>query len=468
LENSIRRLFDSEKGMRTFESLLENRMFAFALLFSSLGGLVASLLIFNGTTILSQANPFQSADLYKIALFARGVSPYSTEPWAAPYPPLYFALWAPLYLFLDQILRLSETGVFEGTRIISALALCASAYLIYKSQTTVLRPEESGVEKNKAVSCASLFLLCSLVAIIYPVGDALGLLLLAGACAVFAYGKNASLLGVALVSLAVAFKVHPVLGALLLLGYYYYSTKKIGAIHMSDFQKALVAFGSVMIGLVAIPILLLPGSLGSFLFYNAENIQYYTFNAFAGLYDVLVALSPGSGGTVSFAVDAVWILLSVVLLLVLVRSLFGKGRSAILSQGGVVALDLLSLGMLAWLVVLKQTMPHYFLWALVPLLARGRTRSTYYLLAGEFFGMVFFGLAQAITTNFFTFSGYYPSAPSLEVSLLLLVGGILFDVFAILAMRQLMRDMKSTAKPKVLERPLEAQPQLPLEKSSMM
>lgn len=440
------RLFDQERGMRLFESLLENRTFAFALLIASLVSVFASLAIFKGSTLLSQSNPFVSADIYKISLFVNGVSPYSTEPWAAPYPPFYFILWSAPYIFLRDVLHLSLSGIFAGFRLISVLAFCACAYLIYKSQV-IDKGKNSERAQNKAISCAALFLLSSLVAIIYPVGDALGLLLLAGACIIFASkSKNSTWIGVLLVSLAVAFKIHPILGALLLLTYYFYSERGINVRRVSKIlTNSLFAFLGVMAALVIVPVAVIPGALNSFVAYNAENIQHYTFNVYAALYDIALNVAPSSFNTFSIALDGLWILLSALLVIFIARALFSgkdgitKGKFSLSSY----SLDVLSLGILAWLLVLKQTMPHYFLWAIVPLLARGRTRSLYYVLAAELFGMIFFGLAQAFTTNFFSLTGALATVPGLGVSLLLLVGGILFDAFIIIAMKQLILEMKS-------------------------
>jgi uncharacterized membrane protein YqgA involved in biofilm formation len=444
LARKLNRAVDLEKGQRIFSSFLENRIFAISILFASIISILVSLGIFNGHTILSQTNPFQSADIYKISLFDKGISPYSTEPWAAPYPPFYFMMWVGPYLAISQLF--GAPAVFNAFRLISVLLFCACAYLIYRCQ--LVGSDFSKNLRNRAVSTSSLFVTCSLIAIIYPVGDAPGLLLLAGACAVIMLNKKYSgWLGVALVSLAVAFKIQPILGAALLLAYYFYLRK---AGYSKVFTGSFAAFASIIAAFVVIPILFLPGALSSFVYFDAGTIQYYSFNVFSGLYDVFLNFAPNSSSGIEVAIDAIWVLVSLVLFVLVARSLFAKNGAALIEGNrGRLAIDIVSLGILVWLLVLKQTMPHYFLWAILPLIAGGRTRSLYYVLTAEAFGMVFFGISQAITTNFFTLSVSYPTAPSLVVSLLLFAGGALFDVFVILGIRELLADMKNDTRVKL-------------------
>ncbi len=414
--------------------------------------LFLSLTLFNGATVLGQVNPFQSADLYKISLFSMGISPYSTEPWAAPYPPFYFILSSPLYILLTDYLRLSSSDVFTSFRIVSTLLTCVCGFLIYETVKV------EGGSAEKARSLASIFMLCGLTALIYPVGDLPGLAMLSGGCLLLALRKT--WLGVLLVSFAVAFKIHPILGAVLVLVSLYSldlarkrNAQRINEIAVtqnqvrsspSDFSKSLVALASVIISLMIIPILIIQDSWSSFVLFNAQNIQHYTFNVYAALLDIGYNFAPSSVNSFTIAVDTAWLAASAALALLLARLFLNERSSLRRNQGltGFELVDVLSLGILAWLLILKQTMPNYFLWALIPLLASGRTRSAVLVLAGEFLGMVFFGLAQAFATGLFSGQTPFVAYPSLEVSILLLVGGILFDFFIAFAMLELVYGMK--------------------------
>src|SRR5438309_2399045 len=65
-----------------------------------------SLVIFHGYLLIQQSNggsDLVSADIPKSLILLNGQNPYSTQPWASPYPPL-------LLLTVSGIIRL--TGLF--------------------------------------------------------------------------------------------------------------------------------------------------------------------------------------------------------------------------------------------------------------------------------------------------------------------------------------------------------------------
>lgn len=236
--------------------------------------------------------------------------------------------------------------------------------------------------------------------------------------------------GLLFVSLSVAFKVQPVLGLALLL---------ISLVFI-DFQKnkrnEIIRHVSVVVGvgvfLGAIPILLIPDAFSSFFLYDAAHIQYYFLNAFTGLVDLLLNFFPASTGTILWIADIGWWLGGISLVALLLKHL---SKEQFLPYAD--PIDILSLGIIVWLIILKQTQPYYVLWALVPLLAKGRTRSVLYVLAGSFFGSLLFRLAYVygIPPN-------YVGVPSIDSSLAFLIGGAILTFFLILAMLDLLQETK--------------------------
>src|SRR5437867_272793 len=69
-----------------------------------------SLVIFHGYLLIQQSNggtDLVSADIPKSLMLLNGQNPYSTQPWASPYPPL-------LLLTVSGIIRL--TSIFTSQR----------------------------------------------------------------------------------------------------------------------------------------------------------------------------------------------------------------------------------------------------------------------------------------------------------------------------------------------------------------
>jgi hypothetical protein len=412
-----------ERGFKLFDSLVENRVFSLALLVCATAGLGISLL-FSWGSFVSVFDAFKYNDLYKIALFASGVSPYSPTSLAqAPYPPFYFMIWALPYLFFSDLVRLSFGQIYFALRFLSTLLSGLCGALIYKQ--LILQ----GFSKQKAVSLGSLFVLCSLIGLIGLVGDFFGLIFLSLGCWFLLTKKLTT--GLVLVSVAVVFKVQPILGlALLVISLVLLGTKEG---RKYEALRYTFAVGSVGVCLGLVPILLIPNAINSFFVYGASHVEYFSFNIYGGLSGVLTNLLPNvSSSAILESVNIVWISASISLAFFFALRLL---KSDLLSHSDPV--DLLGVGTMVWFILLKQTMPHYFLWALVPLLAKGRTRSMLYVLAGEFFGMLFFGIGYL-----FPIPANYAGIPTLNSSLAFLLGGVLFTVFMCFALMDLLKIMR--------------------------
>ncbi len=410
-----------ERPFRLFDSLVENRTFSRALLISSAAGLVISLSLDWGS-VLPVFDSFKIADLYKISLFARGISPYSTsEPWLAPYPPFYFMMWFIPYFFLHNLSHLTLDQTYFGIRAISTVLSALCGLLIYKLLTS------QDFSKTKSVSLSSVFVLSSLSGLIGMTGDFIGLFFLTLGCLFFMRKKMMT--GILFISLAVAFKVQPIVGLALLL----FSLALINFHKKIKITKYISVAAGVGIFLAAIPIFVMQGAFNSFFVYDVAHFQYYFFNTFTGLVDVLLNLFPSSyAGSILSGADVMWWVASTSFFALL---LFYMLKEKLLTSAG--PIDILSLGTMLWLIILKQTQPHYFLWALVPLLVKARTRSILYVLAGEFLGSVFFGIGYL-----FRVPANFVGVPNINTSIAFFIGGVIFAFFFVLAMVELLQQIK--------------------------
>lgn len=145
-------------SFKIFDSLLENRLFSRTLLAASLACLLTTLL-FDWGSFFQVFDEFKTADLYKISLFAQGLSPYSSrEIWLAPYPPFYFMVWVVPYLLLSNLAHLSLNQIFYAIRVLSTGLSAFCGILLYKQLIS------QGFSKEKSYSLSSIFILCSVTA----------------------------------------------------------------------------------------------------------------------------------------------------------------------------------------------------------------------------------------------------------------------------------------------------------------
>lgn len=411
-----------EWAFSLFDSLIENQAFSRILLVSSIAGLAISLSVDWGSFAAVMDN-FKIADLYKISLFVSGISPYSSEIWLAPYPPFYFIAWAPPYLLFSNLLHLSKDQIYFAFRVLLTMLSALCGVLIYKQLVF------QGFSKEKSISLYSVFILCSLTGLIQVTGDFLGLAFLAIGC-LFLLKKN-TIVALVFVSVSVAFKLQPIFGLVVLLFSLTFFNWKNNKRRKIFEQTASVAAVGAVFGII--PIFLIPGAFSSFVLYDASRLQYYTFSVYSGLYDVLFNTLPSAwSGSILHAVDIAWIIASVSAVVLLFRVLW---REKLLGYAD--PIDLMSLGIMVWLIVLKQTIPYYFLWALLPLLIKGRTRSVALLMAGEFFGTLFFGLGYL-----FPIPTPNVGIPDLDSSVCFLIGGTLFAFFLIFSLNELLKEMR--------------------------
>src|SRR5438876_9839937 len=84
-----------------------------------------SLVIFHGYLLIQQSNggsDLVSADIPKSLILLNGQNPYSTQPWASPYPPL-------LLLTVSGIIRL--TGLFASQSSLNLICILIRLLVIF-------------------------------------------------------------------------------------------------------------------------------------------------------------------------------------------------------------------------------------------------------------------------------------------------------------------------------------------------
>lgn len=394
------------------ETLIYNKNIAYSLL---IVGIILSLLVL---PVTQSANLFENADLYKFTLFASGTSPYSILPWQAPYPPLYFMMWLFPYVLITSVTS-TTTQTYLGFKLFSLIIVYLTTFVIYKTQRL------SGEDRNKTISLSALFLIGSQYSLIVLAGDSIGFLLLA--LGAFFFIQNRDMLGVFFVLLSILFKIQPILGLLAIFIFIvkYQSSKLINT-------AAVTAVTTLV--LLIIPLLtLFSNSFQNFAAFDYNNLQLYNFNIYSGIADLSSNVFHLNITAVSQFLANAWI---VTLLLTIFIFTYVVFKTKLLKKAKLI--DVLAIGLLIWIILFKQTLPYYFLWPSVVLLASGRTRSFLLLLSGEVLGSLFFIISYVLLGNAPT---NYAIPPPIGVSILFLTGGILFVAFGLFALRELISEI---------------------------
>ena len=383
--------------------------------------LVAVLYSFYTLQVTYAASLFENADLFKLSLFASGVSPYSAMPWQAPYPPLYFVLWLLPYLAITSLTHtVGQTYLYF--KAFSLAIVYLATFVVYKC----LALERVG--RYRSLFLASAFLIFAQDALRVLTGDSLGILLLV--IGAYFLVKKKNLLGVLFVSAAVLFKVHPVIGIILVL-------VALAGESVAKFRAAALIALLAVVFLFALPMLLITGSFSSFLAFESTSLQLYTFNIYSGALGLLSAIMYINNpltSSVAMILDYVWIatILSATVLLSFMVLRYKKFKNAKLT-------DIMAIGLLVWLLLLKQTLPYYYVWPLAILILGNRVKSAAFLIAGNLLGSALFYYGISLLGNASAIN--YALPPPVNVSLCFLIGGVVFSLFDLLAIKQLFAEM---------------------------
>ena len=301
------------------------------------------------------------ADIPKSMMLLAGQNPYSSSAWASPYPPFLLAVIGGIIRVTSGNITLTPETIgliSRNVRIAGVAADAIVALLVFVTLRT------RGVSGLSAVVAPALFLALpsiSLSPYYWFNSDVLGYPILAGS--VLALGRGRYFVGSVLLAIATVFKIHPILAIPFLL---VWLIRKRGA------RKSLpimITTGSILLLGLAVPAIL-PGYLGSVLGFNLASGFGGGTSSFT-MMNLLYAIFPSVLGLSlpTTMENQVWLAATAALFVAVLGIVWHRARE--LSPVNVIAL-----GLLVWLIPLRQIYTHYLVWAIVPFLMRGRLRQT--------------------------------------------------------------------------------------------
>ncbi len=325
-----------------------------------LTGLI-SLVIFHGYLLIQESNggsDLVSADIPKSLMLLNGQNPYSTQPWASPYPPLLLLTVSGIIRFTGLFAAQSSLDLIsQQLRLVGLFANTLVALIIYRTiRTRTSNPLQ-------ALIPASLFLTIPAMStspLYFFHSDTFGYPILA--LSILALVSRRYFIGTTLLATATIFKVHPIL-ALPLVILWLIRTRGLRNTAPSIASATIIA--TIGLGLP----LMISGYEQSILGFNLSNAgNADTFptviNQLNGFLPQILQINPSQ-----YAYNQIWIIATAVLYTVILGTVWTRARS-------LTAIDVTLLGLLAWLIPLRIVYTHYLVWALVPILMRGRLKQT--------------------------------------------------------------------------------------------
>src|SRR3989441_1466932 len=328
-----------------------------------LGGLIA-LTTFQKLSLILYTDgggDLLGADIPKSMMLIAGQNPYTSNPWASPYPPFLLAV-------VGGIIRLTSSNAIlaPGTsgglpRNVRMTGLCAAASVALLVFLTLRAKKVSGLS---GIVPPALFLTLpsiSLSPYYWFNSDVLGYSILAASVLALVLGRY--FLGSVLLATATVFKIHPILAIPLVL---VWLAKRQG---IAKSLPTIMTTGSILsFGLVAPAVL--PGYLESVLGFNLSSgfgggtSSFTMMNLLYAIFPLVLHLSLPTS-----LENQVW--------LAATATLFVAALSIVWSRARVLnPVDAVAIGLLVWLIPLRQIYTHYLVWAIVPFLMRGRLRQT--------------------------------------------------------------------------------------------
>lgn len=296
------------------------------------------------------------ADIPKSLMLLHGQNPYSTQPWASPYPPLLLLVDSGII----QLTRLFTTQssidlISQNLRIAGLLANTLVAFVIY----LYLRRQT----QNPLTPLVSAGLFLTLPALsISPLyffhSDIFGYPILALSLVALAAHKN--LIGTTLLATATIYKIHPLLAVPLVL---VWLTRNNG---LRKTIPSIATTTTILTLGLALPTII-PGYTSSVLGFNLANTGNATtlntlFNILNNLLPHQLQFTPSTQ-----LADQIWITVTLALFTIVLGTVWTQARR-------IGPIDIVLIGLLAWLIPLKIEYTHYFAWAVIPLLMRGRIK----------------------------------------------------------------------------------------------
>ena len=301
------------------------------------------------------------ADIPKSMMLIAGQNPYSSNPWASPYPPLLLATVGSIIRVTSGNITLTPDTIGLISRNVRMAGVLADAIVALLIFLTLRTRSFSGLS---ALVPSAVFLALpsiSLSPYFWFNNDVLGYPILAGS--VLALVRGRYFVGSVLLAVGAIFKIHPILAIPLL---FVWLVRRRGTLKS---LPNIITTGSILLLGLVVPAIL-PGYLGSVLGFNLSSGfggGTSSFTMMNLLYAIFPAVFRFSLPTV--VENQVWLAVTAVLFVIVLGIVWSRARE-------LNPVDVVALGLLTWLIPLRQIYTHYLVWAIVPFLMRGRLRQT--------------------------------------------------------------------------------------------
>src|SRR5213594_3006675 len=328
-----------------------------------LGGLIA-LTTFQKLSLILHTDgggDLLGADIPKSMMLIAGQNPYSSNPWASPYPPFLLAILGGIIRVTSGSITLTPYTIGLISRNVRMAGLVADAIVALLVFLTLRTRGFSGLS---ALVPSAVFLALpsiSLSPYYWFNSDVLGYPILAGSILALVQGRY--FVGSVFLAIGTIFKIHPILAIPLL---FVWLVRRRGTLKS---LLIMITTGSILLLGLVVPVIL-PGYLGSVLGFNLSSGfggGTSSFTMMNLLYAIFPAVFNFSLPTV--VENQVWLAATAALFVAALGIVWSRARE--LSP-----VDVVALGLLVWLIPLRQIYTHYLVWAIVPFLMRGRLRQT--------------------------------------------------------------------------------------------
>jgi hypothetical protein len=301
------------------------------------------------------------ADIPKSMMLIAGQNPYSSSPWASPYPPFLLAMVGSIIRVTTGSIVLTPDTIgliSRNVRMAGLLADAIVALLIFLTLRT------RGISGLSALVPSAVFLALpsiSLSPYYWFNSDVLGYPILAGS--VLALVRRRYFVGSVLLAIATVFKIHPILAIPFLI---------VWLVRKQGIPKSLPLIATtvsiLLLGLVVPAVL--PGYLGSVLGFNLSSGFGGGTSSFT-MMNLLYAIFPSvlNLSLATVVENQVWLAATAALFVAALGIVWSRARQ-------IGPIDVVALGLFVWLIPLRQIYTHYLVWAIVPFLMRGRLRQT--------------------------------------------------------------------------------------------
>ncbi len=349
------------------------------------------------------------SDLPKSIMLLRGQDPYSVSPWSAPYPPLLLLIMAGIIRFTSNNLLQSPDTIGIISQNVRVAGLFASGLVSIMIFLTLRRRGRTGFE---ALIPASLFATLPAVSITPLVywfhSDVFGYPIIALSLLFLASGRYFT--GTILLAVSTIYKVHPVLALPLILIW-------LGRRYGLKQTLPILLTTMTIVGVGFILPFELSGYTESVLGFNLANTGTGT-NTFS-IFNLVYGILPGLGLQIPTAItNQVWIGATTSLFTITLAIVWRYANR-------LDPIQIVLLGLTAWMIPLKMLFTAYLIWAFIPVLMLGRLRQA----------IVLAGLLQAADTMAYwsSFPVYSP-IPGLGTVYGFFLTSLVYCTFSVLAM----------------------------------